>query len=427
MNAARERRSKRVGIVKSRIRVLYLEGNGSGSQIVWIDTVLRGIFRYGNGAAPPAPLRRYRKINLLFGELADFNARLSYVADWRDAFLGAPQLDVELCNINNLVHYGRCLLGIRRYDLIVVSHAAAGDDMTVLMKSAHWFDRRRCPMVVFLGNEYDLLDDKIGFVRSVEAEFLCSQLPLAAARYLYGDCGAARLVEMPHALNPSSYRPLPEVARDTDIGFVGDIYWPFVGDRERTGLIEWFEENGKERGLRCEIRRQRLSREEWNRFLNRCRAIIGAESGTYYLNDRGRLLDRARAYNLRENPAATFEEVYERFFRDVPRGVSGKSISSRHFEPIGTRTCQILLEGEYNGILKADVHYIAVKKDLSNIDDAIARFRDESRRAGMAAETYDYIMSEHTYAHRVERLLGLVLGARREVVQPAADRIGAAG
>ncbi len=414
--------------MKDRIRVLYLEANGSGSQIIWIDTVLRGIFGYRDGALPPQPLRRYRNINLLFAELADFNARLSYVADWRDAFLAAPQLDVELCNINNLVHYGRCLLGIRRYDLIVVSHAAAGDDMTVLTKSAHRFDRRRCPMVVFLGNEYDLLDDKIGFVRTVEAEFLCSQLPIAAARYLYGDCGSTRLVEMPHALNPKSYYPVPDLERHADIGFVGDIYWPFVGDRERTDLIEWFEQNGAGRGLFCDIRRQRLAREQWNVFLNQCHAIIGAESGTYYLNDRGRLLDRARSYNLHDNPAAGFDEIFDRFFRDVPRGVSGKSVSSRHFEPIGTKTCQILLTGDYNGILQPNIHYIAVQKDLSNIDDAITQFRDESYRARMVEETYEYVMSEHTYAHRVERLLRLVLGARRDAAQPSAvNQPGAAG
>lgn len=409
-------------------RVLYLEANGFGSRIICVDTVLRGVFGYGDRALPPRGLRGVAKIRRLFGELADFTARLGYVGDWRDAFCAAPQLDVELCNINNLVHYGRCLLGIRGYDLIVVSHAAAGDDMTVLTKSAQAFDRRRCPMVVFLGNEYDLLDQKIGFVKTVEAEFLCSQLPIAAARYLYDECGGTRLVEMPHALNPKAYHRMSEVARDTDIGFIGDIYWPFVGDRQRTDLIEWFEANGAAYGLSCDIRKQRLSRPDWNRFLNRCRAIIGAESGTYYLNDRGRLLERARSYNMRDNPAAGFDEVFDRFYRGETPGVSGKSISSRHFEPIGSKTCQILLEGEYNGILRPDAHYIPVKKDLSNITEAIAQFRDGSYRERMAAETYEFVMAEHTYAHRVERLLGLVLASHSEAAVPnPAGKIGAAG
>jgi Glycosyl transferases group 1 len=412
--------------VKERARVLYLEANGFGYQIVMVDTILRGVFGYRNGDLPPERLRRYHKVNLLFGELADFNSRLSYAMDWRDAFRESPLLDVELCNINNLVHLSHCLLHIRRYDLIVVSHVAAGDNMTVLKRSARAFRLRRCPMVVFLGNEYDLLDDKIGFVRTVKAEFVCSQLPIAAARYLYGNLDPTRLLEMPHALNPAKYHPVAGVERTSDIGFVGDIYWPFVGDRERTDLIEWFERNGEAASLSCDIRKQRLTRDEWNLFLNSSRAIIGGESGTYYLNERGRLLDRARAYNLRENQAASFGDIFDRFYRGVPREVSGKSISSRHFEPIGAKTCQILLEGEYNGILQPDVHYIAVKKDLSNIGDAITRFRDEGLRTRMVERTYEYVMAEHTYVRRVEQLLRLVWGSAAEEARAPA-RIGADG
>ena len=68
----------------------------------------------------------------------------------------------------------------------------------------------------------------------------------------------------------------------------------------------------------------------------------------------------------------------------------------------------MLLKGHYNGILEADRHYIAMNKDLTNIDEAIERFQDESYRTRMVEETYDYVLSRHTYAHRVEHLLGVV-------------------
>jgi hypothetical protein len=387
------------------IKTLYLEANGCGSPVIKADTILRGLFGYEDGAVPPKLLRRSRRVVNLFAHLRSFDARLSYVADWRDAFRRARGLDVEVCNINNLVHYGRCLLGIRQYDLIIIGHTAAGDDMTVLSRTGRWFGRRRAKLVMFIGNEYDLLEEKIRFARSVEAEFVCSQLPIEAASYLYAECERSRILSMPHALNPAAYFPRRDVARDIDIGFVGDLYWPFVGDRERTELIEFFRAHATEMGLACDVRTERLSRDGWAAFLNRCKGVIGAESGTYYLNDRGRLLAAAREWNLNEKPNARFEEVYERFYRDQPRLVSGKSISSRHFEPIGTKTCQILLEGEYNGILKQDVHYISVKRDLSNIGDALRRFRDGACREAMVEETYDYVVAEHTYDHRVRTLL----------------------
>ncbi len=390
---------------KDRIKTLYLETNGFGTQVIRADTILRGIFGYKDGAAPPRFLRRYPKIVDMFAHLRQFHEQLSYVIDWRDAFCQAPQLDVEICNINNLVHFSRCLLKIRQYDLIVISHAAAGDDMSILLKSARWFDRRRGKLVMFIGNEYDLLDEKTQFIQTVKADVICSQLPIEAAHYLYRECKESRLLSMPHALNPKIYYPMPNVERTIDIGFIGDIYWPFIGDKERTDLIYFFKKRGPEAGLICDIRTQRVSRSEWAKFLNKSKAIIGAESGTYYLNDRGRLLTTARDYNLKENQQATFEEVFDRFYKEQPRLVSGKSISSRHFEPIGTKTCQLLLEGDYNGILKADEHYISVKKDLSNIEDAIQQFKDECYRQKMVEQTYEYVMSEHTYQHRVKALL----------------------
>lgn len=391
----------------SRARALYLDANGTGSRIVLVDTLLRGVCGYADGDQPPVLLRGFRRISNLFADLRPVNERLSYIADWRDAFVASPKLEVEVCNICNLVQFARCLWRLGSYDLVVVSHAATGDDMTLLTKAASAFDRRRGKLIVFLGNEYDLLDRKIAFVRTTGAEVVCSQLPIEAARYLYQDC-AAEIAEMPHALNPRAYYEIPGASRATDIGFIGDIYWPFIGDRERTALVEWFERCASSRGLSADIRRGRVSREEWNGFLNGCKSVIGAESGTYYLNDRGKLLERARAYNLFENRAASFDEVFDRFYRGQPKGVSGKSISSRHFEPIGTKTCQILLEGHYNGILKANEHYIPVRQDLSDIDEALRRFRDEASRRDLVERAYEYVLENHTYAHRIEYLLSRV-------------------
>ena len=226
--------------------------------------------------------------------MRDPYALLSYSADWREPFTDSPDQAVEVCYILDLLHFKLCLLQLRQYDLIVISHLAAGNDMSLLLRYAHRFDRRRAPLVLFIGNEYDLLDEKIGFIRDIEAEFVCSQLSIAAARVLYQECEATRILELPHALNPKQYFPVPNVPRQVDIGFIGDMYWPFVGDRERTDLIEWFEHHGASRSLRCDIRKERVPREAWSRFLSGCKAIIGAESGTYYLGDRGRLLARPR-------------------------------------------------------------------------------------------------------------------------------------
>ncbi|MGE0385651.1 MAG: glycosyltransferase [Gammaproteobacteria bacterium] len=392
-------------MASARLRTLLLTQNGTGAEVVWADTLLRGLLRLPAGTPCPRPLRRIAPVRVLFSLLKDHYRALSYTIDWRDALVASPRLAVEECNINDRIRYHRCMRRIREYDLVIVAHSAAGDDMTLLNRAVEPLSRRSGPLAVFIGNEYDLLGEKIAFLRATAAQIVGSQLPLAAARYLYGDCGPTRVVSMPHALNPALYSPGPDGGRDIDIGFIGDLYWPFIGDDLRTRMVRGFQAEGPAHGLVCDIRTERIDREQWAAFLRRCRAIIGAESGTYYLNDRGALLTKARDYNLHENRDATLQEVFDRFYRGVTPGVSGKAISSRHFEPIGTRTCQILMEGEYNGILRADEHFIPVRLDMADMAEAIGKFRDETFRLGVVQRAYDHVMSAHTYAHRVQALL----------------------
>ncbi|RNC66001.1 MAG: methyltransferase domain-containing protein [Desulfuromonadales bacterium] len=383
---------------------------------LWFDSFSRGISEFRQASPGSANLSLVpekaapAKLKTLYLETNDLNPAvdwwkpLSYVIDWREAFLAAEELDVELCNINNDTHYGACLKKITDYDLIVVSHAATGDDMTKLLQTQTGFAGRKGKLAVFIGNEYDIMGEKISFIRNTGAEYICTQLPPTAARWLYEGCVDSTILTLPHALNPERYRPLPGIPRSVDIGFIGDIYFPWVGDIERTILIDFFATKGHLLNLVCDIRNQRIAGDEWCRFLNGCKGIIGAESGTYYLNGRGDLLRRAKEH-MQAHPQTTFPELHDLFFRDVATPISGKAISSRHFEPIGTKTCQVLLDGEYNGILRAGEHFIPIRRDFSNIAEAITAFKDEAYRQAMVERTHDYVMSSHTYRHRVSQFI----------------------
>lgn len=107
---------------------------------------------------------------------------------------------------------------------------------------------------------------------------------------------------------------------------------------------------------------------------------------------------------------ADFDEVYELFHKakPFPPKITGKCISSRHFDAAGTQTCQIMIEGRYNDILAADVHYIPVAADFSNIEQALEKFRDELYRTSMVKRTRDFILSNHTYVHRMGQVEAFV-------------------
>src|SRR5665213_1119236 len=106
-----------------------------------------------------------------------------------------------------------------------------------------------------------------------------------------------------------------------------------------------------------------------------------------------------------ESEAPDFAEIEARFFTGRPRApVYSKCISSRHFDPAGTGTCQILLRGRYNDILRADEHYIALDHDFGNVATVIERFRDPGERKRVADNVNAYVRAEHTYRERLAAL-----------------------
>lgn len=394
--------------MKDRIKTLLVYANGGHWKEVLAETVVRGIFRFQGEQIMPMTWSQPDLITKILRR--DRYEALSYVNDWMDAFCEATALDVETCNISNMVEYRTYQRAIKEYPLIIVLHSATGDNMWMLKHRTSWFQQRKGKLLVLVGNEYNLMADKIGFIRSVEADFVGSQLPLNAAQWLYAECKHTSVLATPHALNPKVYRPSTQAGRPVDIGFIGAVYPYSIGDIERSNLLLHLEEHGETLGLKCHIRNERIPRDQWATFLTQCKGIAGAESGTYFLERNSETFDAVTAY-LKTRPNATFDEIDEKFYRNRPYSISGKAISSRHFEPIGTQTCQLLVEGHYNGILKADEHYIAVRKDLSNIQDAAECLMDATYRQEMVQRTYDYVMASHTYAHRVRDILSIILNS----------------
>src|SRR3989304_1871074 len=121
--------------MKERLKTLVIDSNGAGWKYVLADTLLRGILhlRADESILPPC-LRQHLLARTLLGKRYE---HLSYVCDWREALCAAPELDVEVCrNINNLVEYRRWRGAIALYPLVIVLHSAAGDSLSLLLKTA---------------------------------------------------------------------------------------------------------------------------------------------------------------------------------------------------------------------------------------------------------------------------------------------------
>ena len=136
----------------------------------------------------------------------------------------------------------------------------------------------------------------------------------------------------------------------------------------------------------------------WYEYLSSCRYTIGSEGGTSMIDPDGSIRARVDQF-LRAHPEADFGAVEQACFPGVDGTCMLLAISPRHLEACATRTCQILVEGTYNGILVAGRHYIPIKTDLSNVGEVLDTLGDESIRHEIIDNAYKDIVEAGNYTY----------------------------
>ena len=221
------------------------------------------------------------------------------------------------------------------------------------------------------------------------------------------------------------------------------------------GLADTFTRLGAQGRLKVDISDARLDRGSWSDFLNRCRGTIATESGSWFLERDDATVDAIRAYVREKSPRGfiiannsslrkfghklpwqlrmvlrrmlrsgpirhealvneqlSFDEIHRRFYAGRKRAaVYGKCISSRHFDAIGTKTCQIMFRGRFNDILEPNRHYIALADDFSDLEEVLRQFSDLSVRRAIADEAYSHVAASHTYFHRMRQVSQILSSA----------------
>lgn len=195
--------------------------------------------------------------------------------------------------------------------------------------------------------------------------------------------------------------------RDLDLGYRGRPMPAYMGRgaQEKREIGERFAELAAGSGLTIDIgvrEEDRLYGADWHQFVARSRATLGVESG-------------ASCFDLRDE----VREEYERLSRDghevtleeLERGALGRwdwkipyqTVSPRNFEAAAYRVLQVLYEGRYGGVLEPGRHYLALKKDFSNLDEVIAGITDPSTRQSLVDNAYEDLIASGEYGY--ERLI----------------------
>jgi hypothetical protein len=165
-------------------------------------------------------------------------------------------------------------------------------------------------------------------------------------------------------------------------------------------------------GLRADLStadRELRFGDDWFALLASARVVAGCESGASAIDPRGEV--RALETALR---AADPELSFEQFAARMPTGWDGHalgSISPRHFEAALVGSCQLLVQGDYAGLLEPEVHYLPVRPDLGDVDTACERLGDVALGQRLADRAYQDLVAsgEHTYAAFARRFEDVVM------------------
>lgn len=206
---------------------------------------------------------------------------------------------------------------------------------------------------------------------------------------------------------PHSQRPLDIAYRARkmpyNLGFFGTFKWR---------LTEVFQKATRDLGLRTDLSNDPnkfIFGDGWYRFVGSTRTMLGCEGGSS-LHDPDGSIRRCCEKYLLTNPEATFEQVRDHCFAGQEGDFPYYALSPRHFEAAVSKTCQVLVEGEYNGIFQPNLHYIPVSKDWSNLDEVLTKIADVDYCEKMAERAFSDIVAsgKYTYEKFVQFVLGML-------------------
>lgn len=202
--------------------------------------------------------------------------------------------------------------------------------------------------------------------------------------------------------------------RPIDIGYRAWHAEAWLGRRGllKTKIAQLFNEAAKTKSLKIDIStcdKDTFKGDDWFKFLLSCQYTIGVEGGASILDHDGTIREQTTAY-LADHPEASFDQVEAACFPGRDGELSLFSLSPRHLEACATRTCQILVEGHYNGILIPGRHYIELKQDFSNLEQVIAKIESQEEWQQITERAYQEVVASGLFTYRgfVNTILGLV-------------------
>ncbi len=306
---------------------------------------------------------------------------------------------------------------LRQYDLIVfhylymANHWSGEDWLRGLMRKASAVLRTNAVKAILVQDEFYHPDLYCMFISAFGINCVFSVAPPAEWPKIYRHVDFSKVHFYPSLtgyvddrvlLKPSVAAPPP---KDIDIGYrtAGKPYFWFGRHGYlKQQIADAVLAQAPKHRLNIDIStsgEDTIHGDAWYEFLARCKYTIGVESGTSIVDHDGAIHRRTMEF-ARLHPDAGFEDAEAACFPGRDGEIKLFALGPRHLEACMTRTCQILTEGDYNGVLRPWEHYIPVRKDFSNINEVLELVKEDTLRQEITERAYQDIVASGRYSYR---------------------------
>jgi hypothetical protein len=143
----------------------------------------------------------------------------------------------------------------------------------------------------------------------------------------------------------------------------------------------------------------RIYGDAWFDFLGSSRTVLGAEAGSNVFDFDGTLEAQLAQFKAVHGRLPTHEE-FKPVTEPLEKYFDVGQISARVFESAVMRTPMIMFRGRYSDAIEPDVHYLALEKDFSNVEDILARLNNLEVLQGYADRAYRQLVQSGKYGYR---------------------------
>ena len=175
-------------------------------------------------------------------------------------------------------------------------------------------------------------------------------------------------------------------------------------------MANTFKELGELRGFSVDIStnaKDVVVGDDWLKKLGNSRFSIGCEGGVSVWDPEGKYQDLVHEY-VKKHGDVPFDELEEACFPGQDGRYVFSVVSPRLFESATMGCSQILVESEYLGLWEPWEHYIPVRSDLRDVNDALAAMEDVDAAKRRIAACHETLVENPSF--RYSSLAAEVMG-----------------